>query len=140
MTSDDLERLLLEQVQQIVTELHRRRAASLQVHLDSELNREWGLDSLGRVELISRLERAFDLQLPEQVLSTAATPRDLLQALRGSALPRFSLKALPHALRHQAQSTVPLPGDAQTLTEVMSGMSRRIRSGHMCSCTAIPIR
>lgn len=118
-SSDEMERLLLEHVQRIVMELHRRRAPSLQVRLDSKLDRELGLDSLGRVELIARLERAFELQLPEQVLSTAETPRDLLQALRGSALPRFSPMALPHAQLPHDQTAVVLPVDAKTLTEVL---------------------
>jgi acyl carrier protein len=117
--SDEMERLLLEQVQQIVMELHRRRASPLQVHLDSELDRELGLDSLGRVELISRLERAFDLQLSEQVLSTAATPRDLLQALRGATMSRFIPAALPRSPLRQASTTVTIPVDSKTLTEVL---------------------
>src|SRR4029077_2498303 len=56
-----------------------RRAGSLS--LESSLERDLGLDSLGRVELLGRLERSFGVRLPEEVLASAEPPRDLLQAL-----------------------------------------------------------
>ncbi len=56
-----------------------RRGRSLT--LESSLERDLGLDSLGRVELLGRLERSFGVRLPEEVLASAETPRDLLQAL-----------------------------------------------------------
>src|SRR5262245_35187767 len=49
--------------------------------LDSSLERELGLDSLARVELVLRLEREFALSLPEQALASSETPRDLLRFL-----------------------------------------------------------
>src|SRR4051812_29323358 len=49
--------------------------------LESSLERDLGLDSLGRVELLGRLERSFGIRLSEEVLASAETPRDLLQAL-----------------------------------------------------------
>jgi acyl carrier protein len=55
------------------------------VTLDSSLEKELGLDSLARVELVLRLEREFSLSLPEQALATAETPRDLLRFLLASA-------------------------------------------------------
>ncbi|HLX06560.1 MAG TPA: AMP-binding protein [Thermoanaerobaculia bacterium] len=47
----------------------------------SSLERDLGLDSLGRAELVARLERAFGVTLPEEVLSNAETPADLTRAL-----------------------------------------------------------
>ncbi|MDA0276023.1 MAG: AMP-binding protein [Proteobacteria bacterium] len=52
--------------------------------LDSSLEKDLGLDSLARVELVLRLERVFDASLPEQALATSETPRDLLRFLLGS--------------------------------------------------------
>jgi acyl carrier protein len=52
------------------------------VTLDSALERDLGLDSLTRVELLARVERAFDVRLPEDALETALTPRDLAAALQ----------------------------------------------------------
>ncbi|TMH94459.1 MAG: acyl carrier protein, partial [Betaproteobacteria bacterium] len=45
------------------------------VALDSSLERELGLDSLARVELVLRLEREFAASLPEQALASSETPR-----------------------------------------------------------------
>ncbi|HEX9871212.1 MAG TPA: AMP-binding protein, partial [Candidatus Tectomicrobia bacterium] len=72
---------LLEVVQTLALELHPQRQSLASTSLDSSLERELGFDSLGRVELLQRVERAFGVQLPDQLLATADTPRDLLRAL-----------------------------------------------------------
>jgi 1-acyl-sn-glycerol-3-phosphate acyltransferase len=48
---------------------------------DSSLERDLGLDSLGRAELVARLERTFGVKLPEAVLGSAETTADLSRAL-----------------------------------------------------------
>ena len=73
--------VLLELVSEIAAEMHPERKRSPAITLDTALERDLGLDSLGRVELLTRLEREFELSLPEQTLATAETPRDLLRAL-----------------------------------------------------------
>jgi acyl carrier protein len=55
------------------------------VNLDSSLEKDLGLDSLARVELVLRLEKEFGASLPEQALATSETPRDLLRFLLASA-------------------------------------------------------
>ncbi len=89
------------------------------VALDSSLERDLGLDSLARVELVLRLEREFAASLPEQALSAAETPRDLL---------RFLLASAGHAA-HVAERTVASlsrhdgvrpPEHAQTLVEALA--------------------
>src|SRR4029077_14911959 len=49
---------------------------SLTAHLDRDL----GLGSLERVELLARLETAFGVRLPDQVVAEANTPGDLAKA------------------------------------------------------------
>jgi len=49
--------------------------------LDSRLDRDFGIDSLGMVELVDRLDRIFGVELPTAVMATAETPRDLLHAV-----------------------------------------------------------
>jgi 1-acyl-sn-glycerol-3-phosphate acyltransferase len=61
-------------------------AAPGRVGMGSSLERDLGLDSLGRAELVARLERAFGVQLPEQVLGTAETPADLARALAAAGV------------------------------------------------------
>jgi acyl carrier protein len=73
---------LINVVEQMVRDTGRARAP--QVALDSSLERELGLDSLARVELVLRVERAFDVSLPERALYAAETPRDLLRLVHAS--------------------------------------------------------
>ncbi|MEX2205626.1 MAG: AMP-binding protein [Myxococcota bacterium] len=55
--------------------------------LDGSLDRNFGLDSLARVELWGRLERVFGVRLPEQLLGTAESPRELLVAILSGEQP-----------------------------------------------------
>jgi 1-acyl-sn-glycerol-3-phosphate acyltransferase len=80
---------LLELLAHLISELHPEAASHLNVTLDSRLDRDLGLDSLARMELLARLEKACGFRLPETVLTTAETPRDLLRhlsALSGAAV------------------------------------------------------
>src|SRR5213079_2953303 len=86
------------------------------VALDSSLERDLGLDSLARVELVLRLEREFAASLPEQALASAETPRDLLRFLLASA--GQSAQAADHNVASLVQSEgVRPPAEAQTLVE-----------------------
>src|SRR3954469_8419800 len=71
----------------VVAQVAREARPHVDVHvtLDSSLERELGLDSLARVELVLRLEREFGASLPEQALASSETPRDLLRFLLASA-------------------------------------------------------
>ena len=88
------------------------------VALDSSLERDLGLDSLARVELVLRLEREFGASLPEQALASSETPRDLL---------RFVLASVGHAPQAADRSLASLvqtqgirpPAEARTLTEAL---------------------
>jgi len=76
---------LLEIVTRLANELHPSGAHHRRVTLDSSLDRDIGLDSLARMELLSRLEKEYAVRLPEQVLVGAETPRDLLRHLEAGA-------------------------------------------------------
>jgi len=83
--ANDLERSaeqLLATIDALLAETSRGRAR--RASLDASLERQLGLDSLARVELLLRIERSFGVSMPEQALSTAETPRDLLRLLRSS--------------------------------------------------------
>ncbi|MDH3560629.1 MAG: phosphopantetheine-binding protein, partial [Gammaproteobacteria bacterium] len=58
-TADDTVGRLLDIVQQLAVELHPGRTPAAQVKLDSTLDRDLGFDSLSRVEMLLRIERAF---------------------------------------------------------------------------------
>src|SRR5438309_232627 len=88
------------------------------VTLDSSLERELGLDSLARVELVLRLEREFAASLPEQALASSETPRDLLRFLLASAgqAPKAADRSVASLV--QAEGVRP-PDQAKTLTEAL---------------------
>lgn len=93
---------LLALVDELVREV--RQGGRVTVRLDSSLERDLGLDSLSRVELLARIEQRFGVALPAELIDSAETPRALLRALASSE------KAV-----HSAQSTdrVVLPGGLQ---------------------------
>ncbi|MDP2787563.1 MAG: AMP-binding protein [Pseudomonadota bacterium] len=53
--------------------------------LEHALERDFGLDSLARVELLARIERELGVRLAEAALAEAETPRDLLRLMAGAA-------------------------------------------------------
>src|SRR5258708_28609242 len=81
--SPPAEHELLRLVREVAREMRpgQVEAASKRIDMGSSLERDLGLDSLGRAELVARLERSFAVDLPEQVLGTAETPADLARAL-----------------------------------------------------------
>ena len=52
-----------------------------QLSITSNLDRDLGLGSLERVELLARLESAFDLRLPDTLAAEASTPEELIRAI-----------------------------------------------------------
>jgi 1-acyl-sn-glycerol-3-phosphate acyltransferase len=109
---------LLRVVRDLAVELHPRRAATLSVALDSALDRDLGFDSLGRVELLLRIERAFGVQLPEELLGQAETPRDLLNAVL-EAEPGAAARIREQAVLPALEAIEAAPHHARTLTEVL---------------------
>jgi 1-acyl-sn-glycerol-3-phosphate acyltransferase len=108
---------LLEIVRQVAVELHPGRAAARAATLDSALDRDMGFDSLGRVELMLRLERGFGVSLPEAVMMSAETPRDLLRAVQAATPVAGAQLAVARAEALAAEADV--PDRAATLVEVL---------------------
>jgi fatty-acyl-CoA synthase len=71
---------VLEVVRGLLEELGSQGALPI-LHSNSQLDRDLGLGSLERVELLARLETAFELRLPDRVASEANTPEDLARAI-----------------------------------------------------------
>jgi acyl carrier protein len=78
------ERELLARIASTVKEL-QPDAGFTRVALESALDRDLGLDSLSRMELVLRLEQAFGVSVAEDTLQTADTVSDLLAALTRAA-------------------------------------------------------
>ena len=108
---------LLDTLKELAAELRPGRTPPA-ASLDSRLEQDYGLDSLGRVELFLRLERRFGVSLPEAVMASAETPRDLLRALlaASSAHPQHA-QAVERSAALASESAI--PDRAQTLAEVL---------------------
>ncbi|MFT7824603.1 MAG: AMP-binding protein [Sulfurimonas sp.] len=116
--SDKKAKALLKVIRKLLTEIHPHHQPSEHFTLDSSFEKELGLDSLSRVELIARVEKEFELALPERTYAEAETPRDLLRMLLGTEKTYETLKdsEISSITLGKAEGT---PFDAKTLVEVL---------------------
>ncbi len=77
---------LLAIVEATLRELHADAPGLPPVTLDSVLDRDLGLDSLARMEVLLRVERGFGIHLPEDTLQRADTVADLWRAVQRGAV------------------------------------------------------
>lgn len=115
MYKKDIENHLLSIVQTFLMELKADQAARA-LTFNASLEKDLGLGSLERVELTRRIEQAFSIQLPLEVLEKVVTLQDLVHIIE---------KAKPSATQWQQTFTPHLkqaksaPQTAQTLTELL---------------------
>jgi 1-acyl-sn-glycerol-3-phosphate acyltransferase len=109
LTAEDL----LDVVAGLVAELSGPGAA--RPHLDDSLDRDLGISSLERVELLIRVERTFGVRLPDTVMADAATPRDLLIAVRQAA----PTTAQPLPIPRSPGGRTPIPTAAGSLVDAL---------------------
>lgn len=108
---------LLAKVRDVVCELHPHMRDRLTVTLDSTLDRDLGLDSLARVELLVRLEQVFGATLSEATLASVETPRDVLRALLAG---NPGMRAADSSLLEDAPvAEVAAPSAAETLLDAL---------------------
>ncbi|MEJ8810821.1 AMP-binding protein [Variovorax ureilyticus] len=114
---------LLDLIGRMLGEL--RAGAAVPVELDDELERRLGIDSLARMELMLRLEQAYDVRMPEHEVQQARTPRDLWRAL-AAATPREGMTLATPSPRAPAphSGSGRVAAHAQTLVEVLEAHAR----------------
>jgi 1-acyl-sn-glycerol-3-phosphate acyltransferase len=109
----DVERQILAIAAGLVNELG---GAAVTPSLAHSLERDLGISSLERVELLLRLEQAFHIRLPDAVMAGAVTLGDLvtavLRAEPGAAEPLPSRREPP-------SPGTPAPSSAATLVDVL---------------------
>ncbi len=109
-----VERIVLETVRATVAEVNP--TCHTNPRLDTALERDLGLDSLVRAELLLRLETALDVRLPDRVVSTAETPRDLVaEALRAEPA-AFAAPSVSSVLRG---TKAEMPESIRTLVDAL---------------------
>ncbi len=107
----------------------------------SNLDRDLGLGSLERVELLTRLEAAFGVRLPDSLAAEASTPEELIQAIQkapGAVLGDESevsgLRSALTAERMKEEAGESIAQKAETLVEAI-----RYRGVHNASQTHLII-
>ena len=127
MTSDpSLSGNLIAVVTDLVREFRGARSSQFRVLLSSRLDRDLGIDSLGRTELVMRIERVFRVRLPISVMAEANTVGDLLAALEKLAPQSRTLdsRTVEEIPRTEGLAVAPA-AEANTLIEALEWHVRR---------------
>ncbi|MCU7960697.1 MAG: AMP-binding protein [gamma proteobacterium symbiont of Bathyaustriella thionipta] len=109
---------LIQLITDLISELNPGQALSQTIKLDSAFGHDLGMDSLARVELFTRVESEFCINLPEQAFAEVETARDLLRTIaraQGSTA-KFSSTDINALAMGEGQAA---PGSAQTLVDVL---------------------
>ena len=116
---------LISIIQSILSTLRPANVTTV-INLDSRLDKDIGLDSLARVELLTRIEDHYQISLPERALTEINTPRALFHAIlrcrerHTGVSPLRTEDALKHIDTIQLENQDnPLPVKARTLIEVL---------------------
>ncbi|WP_166256448.1 AMP-binding protein [Marinobacter salicampi] len=129
-----MEEDMADAVAETMAEAMPDREQQPDVTMNSRLDSDLGLDSLSRAELLVTVERKFGVQLPEQLLSEADTPGDILdevmrvtgekpaeQSGRGRQESEETEAALDPGEENREHFTVP---DFETLQETLNWHAR----------------
>ncbi|MDP6343773.1 MAG: AMP-binding protein [Alphaproteobacteria bacterium] len=124
---DEVASRLLPLVHDLAVELHPRLRQRLVVELASDLDRDLGFDSLSRAELLVRIDQAFSIRLPDELIGEAETPRDFVRAIvaagpAAAAAAPAGRVAVP--LADLAAAAEMVPTSAETLLEVVQAHLR----------------
>ena len=116
--------IVSEEIAGLLHELRPQETHPPVVRIDARLDRDLGLDSLSRMELLARLEKRLHVSIPERLALEAQTPADLLRALAASSARTASID-VDTALASARQEPLATPDDASTLPEVLAWHARR---------------
>jgi 1-acyl-sn-glycerol-3-phosphate acyltransferase len=105
----ELRQRVQDVIRDLTLELHPRWDKTLSVRDGSDLDLDLGFDSLARAELLLRLNRAFEIDLPDALIVEAATAGEICDAVAG-AVPAG--RATPQT---RAVQQIALPQSAEPL-------------------------
>lgn len=103
-------------IRELLIEMGSPQAAE-KVSLHSSLERDLGLGSLERVELLVRYEARFNTRLPDDIAQRAETPRDWVHALLENG--RGKPAQVRYEIKQPTRDAPPAPESARTLAEVL---------------------
>jgi 1-acyl-sn-glycerol-3-phosphate acyltransferase len=138
---------LLALIGQTQRELHGHTPGLPAVRADSHVERDLGFDSLGRMELLLRIERGFAVALPEDTLQRAETVADLWQAVQRAAPAASATGAPTQVAPAPAVPSIEVgsaPASARTLLEVLdwhlARHPQRLHATYLSNGSETPIR
>ncbi len=109
---------LLATIRQLGEDLKIRSSQLESLTLNSSFDKELGLDSLTRVEFLTRIERQFQIALPQQIFADVDTPKDLLREIsRANASRKDTL--LTEIAELDSTEILSAPHRAETLLDVL---------------------
>jgi len=111
--------VVLRVAQQMVLELQPHRQGQLHLTTHTLLERELGLDSLGRVELFLRLGRELDVDIPDSALATVESLADLASAIDAVGVGHGRARLDSTARGRGLERVTALPLGTTTLTEML---------------------
>lgn len=109
---------LIAVVRELVRELSPQRLKRGDVTLASRLDRDLGIDSLARTELVLRIERSFRVRLPVTEVAEMDSVADLLKAVEHAGPGGMTAYAADVAI-NAAAPLIGQPDHAKTLTEML---------------------
>src|SRR4029079_5702620 len=116
------QRQLIAVVTDLVRELYPQRIRFIDITVAMLIERDLGIYSFGRTELILRIERAFRVRLPAQTIGESETVQDLVRALEQA---RPTQAGVVEMTRGAALPSVPAASEARTLIEVLEWHAAR---------------
>ncbi len=110
---------------QLAAESRSQRGALDDINIDSDMAKDLGFDSLARVELFSRINKSFGVDLDEKIFAQAESLRDLLPAV-SQARVKAAPAVKPRAKAGPAEArAIAVPESAQTLVDVLHWYTQR---------------
>lgn len=113
-----------EEIEALLHELHPSASQWPDVRPDRRLDKDLGLDSLSRMELLARLEDRFQMTIPTQAGIAAGTPGELLDVLL-SAKPRLAPVDVAPKPVSPTTALLDIPVEASTLLDVLTWHAKR---------------
>lgn len=110
---------LLLLIRQLADSLRMRPELLRRLHLDSSFDKDLGLDSLTRMEMLSRVEESFAVVFSEQVYARIETPRDLWREIQNASPSEQHKPMLFKQITRSQKDDDAIPYEAETLVDVL---------------------
>jgi len=116
ISQHDIEKELIEVTNQLLSE--SGEPYKREITLDASFTRHLGIDSLGRAELFQRIEKSFDITVPDRLLAEADTLRDIATYLH-EAGPNIKAPIKARIITSHGERSRVDPSGAMTLLDVL---------------------